>query len=91
MPTFDPNEWKSQVAARWREWAGDTQAAMARLGVKSAYGMLAASAWLPLLVAYAQDVGPAVAALTGLTAGVVRAGLVPIGFSIRVRIDLSVA
>ena len=67
---FDLNDWRSQVAARWREWAGDTQAAMARLGVKSAYGLLVASTWLPLLAAYTQDVGPAIAALTGLTAGV---------------------
>jgi hypothetical protein len=43
---------------------------MRRLGVRTAYGLLTASAWLPLLAAYAGDPGPAVAALVGVLGGV---------------------
>jgi len=42
----------------------------APVGVRTAYGLLTASAWLPLLAAYADDPGPAVAALAGVLSGV---------------------
>jgi len=72
MPeTFTPEVWKSRVAERWQTLARDVPAAMARLGVNTAYGLLTASAFLPLLEAYAPATpGPAIAALSVLTAGV---------------------
>jgi predicted NACHT family NTPase len=73
MPTdqpFDPSIWRERVAAWWRESAPNLGATMRRLGLRTAYGTLAASAWLPLLAAYADDPGPAVAALAALTSGV---------------------
>lgn len=72
MPeTFTPEVWKNRVAERWQTLARDVPAAMARLGVNTAYGLLTASAFLPLLEAYAPATpGPAIAALSVLTAGV---------------------
>ena len=72
MPeTFTPEVWKSRVAERWQTLARDVPAAMARLGVNTAYGLLTASAFLPLLEAYTPATpGPAIAALSVLTAGV---------------------
>jgi formylglycine-generating enzyme required for sulfatase activity len=67
---FDASTWKSRVAAWWRETAGDLAGTMRRLGVRTAYGTLTASAWLPLLAAYADDPGPAVTALVGVVSGV---------------------
>ena len=61
---FDVSIWRSRVAAWWQEAAGDLPGTMGRLGVRTAYGLLAASAWLPLLAAYGQEPGPAVAALS---------------------------
>jgi hypothetical protein len=39
-------------------------------GVRTAYGLLTSSAWLPLLAAYGDNPGPAVAALVGVLSGV---------------------
>ncbi len=69
--SFTPETWQRRVAERWRMLAQDVPAAMTRLGVNTAYGLLTASAFLPLLEAYAPATpGPAIAALSVLTAGV---------------------
>jgi len=69
--SFTPETWRRRVAERWQALAQDVPAAMARLGVNTAYGLLTASAFLPLLEAYAPATpGPAIAALSVLTAGV---------------------
>jgi formylglycine-generating enzyme required for sulfatase activity len=68
--SFDVPTWKERVRAWWRETARDLPGTMKRLGVGSAYGLLTASAWLPLLAAYGSDPGPAVAALVGVVGGV---------------------
>jgi hypothetical protein len=60
---FDVPIWRSRVAAWWQGTARDLPTAMQRLGVRTAYGLLTASAWLPLLAAYGDNPGPAVAAL----------------------------
>ena len=70
MAKFDVAVWKKRVAAWWREAAPDLPGTMARLGVRTTYGVLLASAWLPLLTAYAQNAGPAAAALAGILSGV---------------------
>ncbi len=71
MPdSFTVETWKSRVAAWWRETARDLPGAMARLGVRTSYGLLTASAWLPLLEAYSTQTGPATTALVGVLAGV---------------------
>ncbi len=67
---FDVSTWKSEVAAWWRDKSSDLPRAMRQLGVRTSYGLLAASAWLPLLAAYSSDPGPAVAALAGVLSGV---------------------
>jgi hypothetical protein len=67
---FDVMSWKERVAAWWQQAAADLQGTAARLGVKTAYGLLAASAWLPLLDAYGQDPGRAVAVLAAILSGV---------------------
>lgn len=67
MPqSFDRETWRERVAAWWREKAPDWKSAMERLGVETAYGLLTASTFLPLLEVYGQDPGPAVAALSGV-------------------------
>ena len=70
MAQFDVAVWKKRVAAWWREAAPDLPGTMARLGARTTYGLLLASAWLPLLTAYGQNPGPAVAALAGILSGV---------------------
>ena len=71
MPqSFDRETWKARVAAWWRENAPDWKETMARLGVNTAYGLLTASAFLPLLEVYGQAPGPAVAALSGIVSNV---------------------
>ena len=67
---FDIPTWRDRVRAWWQETARDLPGTMNRLGVGSAYGMLAASAWMPLLAAYGSDPGQAVAALAGVLSGV---------------------
>ena len=68
---FTHETWKACVATWWRKKTPDWRLSMKRMGVETAYGMLAASAFLPLLEVYAPtDPGPAVAALSLLTAGV---------------------
>ncbi|NLF10513.1 MAG: hypothetical protein GX597_01860, partial [Anaerolineaceae bacterium] len=67
---FDVSIWRSRVSAWWQEAAADLPGTMGRLGVRTGYGLLAASAWLPLLAAYGQQPGPAVAALVGVLGGV---------------------
>jgi hypothetical protein len=67
---FDRETWQSRIAEWWRAAAPDLHGAMQRLGVRTAYGTLVASAWLPLLAAYADNPGPAVAALVGVLSGV---------------------
>jgi formylglycine-generating enzyme required for sulfatase activity len=67
---FDIPTWRSRVAAWWRETAPDWKSATERLGVETAYGLLTASAWLPLLAAYGDDPGATVTALVGIVSGV---------------------
>ena len=67
---FDRSTWKARVRAWWQEAARDLPGTARRLGVRSAYGLLTASAWLPLLQVYAEQPGPAVTALVGLVSGV---------------------
>ncbi len=68
--TFTPTTWRARVAAWWDENASDLPARMGKLGIRTAYGALAASVWLPLIEAYAQDPGNTVTALVGLVGGV---------------------
>ncbi len=68
--SFTLEIWQERVAAWWRETGRDAPAAMARLGVQTAYGLLTASAFLPLLEAYRQHPGPALTTLVGLVGGV---------------------
>ena len=63
---FDLKCWQSEV----RAWWADHGPRLKTTSVESAYAALAASAWLPLLAAYAQDPGPATTALVGITAGI---------------------
>lgn len=67
---FDVPTWKTRVADWWRETAPNLADTAQRLGLNTAYGTLTASAWLPLLAAYADNPGPAVAALAGVLSGV---------------------
>ena len=64
--TFDLTRWQSEVRAWWAEHGPRLKAAP----IESAYALLAASAWLPLLAAYTHDPGPATTALVGITASV---------------------
>ncbi|MBN1137953.1 MAG: SUMF1/EgtB/PvdO family nonheme iron enzyme [Anaerolineae bacterium] len=70
MSTFDRESWKTRVAEWWQEAARDLPGAFKRWGVRSAYGLLTASAWLPLLEAYGQDPGAAVATAAAVVSGV---------------------
>jgi len=63
---FDLERWRSQVRAWWTEHAPRLSTA----SIESAYALLSASAWLPLLAAYAEDPGAATTVLVGITAGV---------------------
>jgi hypothetical protein len=63
---FDLNRWQSQVHAWWAEHGPGLRTTP----IESAYALLAASAWLPFLTAYGQDLGPAMTALVGITAGI---------------------
>jgi len=65
MP-FDRELWRSRVRDWWIEHTSDLKTA----SIESAYTLLAASAWLPFLAAYANDPGPATTALVGITASV---------------------
>lgn len=58
--SFNQLIWKSRVAEWWREAAKDLDGTKQRLGVNTAYGLLTASALLPLLDAYAHDPGQTV-------------------------------
>ncbi len=49
MTTFDRPSWKARVTAWWQAAASNLPGTIKRLGVKTAYGLLTASAWLPLL------------------------------------------
>jgi len=60
---FDISVWKARIAAWWREASVDLPGSMTRLGMQTAYGMLAASALLPVVVAHASNPDPATAAL----------------------------
>ena len=68
--SFGVASWKSRVVEWWQNAARDLPGTAARLGVQTAYGLLTASAWLPLLEAYARDPGSAVTALVGVVSGV---------------------
>ena len=71
MPeSFNEQTWKARIAARWQEAAQDLTGTMQQWGVRTAYGALTASAWLPLLAAYGDNPGPAIAALLGVLGGV---------------------
>jgi formylglycine-generating enzyme required for sulfatase activity/energy-coupling factor transporter ATP-binding protein EcfA2 len=63
---FDLKRWQSEVRAWWGERGPRIKAAP----IESAYALLAASAWLPFLVTYVDDPGPAMTALVGVTAGI---------------------
>ncbi len=67
---FDEATWRSRIRDWWQEAAQDLPGTMQRLGIRTAYGLLAASAWLPLLTAYPENPGAAVAALAGVLSGV---------------------
>ncbi|MCX7682359.1 MAG: SUMF1/EgtB/PvdO family nonheme iron enzyme [Anaerolineae bacterium] len=67
---FTETTWRARVRDFWQGAARDLPGTMARLGVRTAYGLLTASAWLPLLAAYSENPGPAVAALVGVLSGV---------------------
>jgi formylglycine-generating enzyme required for sulfatase activity len=68
--TFTIESWKAQTAAWWCQAARDLPGAMKRLGVRTAYGLLTASAFAPLVAAYGDDPGKAAAALVGIAGGV---------------------
>lgn len=69
--SLDVPTWKSRVTDWWQDAAGDLGGTMRRLGVRTAYGLLTASAFLPLLETYSpENPGPAISALSILTAGV---------------------
>ena len=61
MP-FNLQHWQTQARAWWAERAPSLKATP----IQSAYALLAASAWLPFLAAYADDPGPATTALRDL-------------------------
>jgi len=67
---FNETTWRARIRDFWREAARDLPGTMQRLGVRTAYGLLTASAWLPLLAACGDAPGPAVAALVGVLSGV---------------------
>lgn len=67
---FNETTWRDRIRDFWREAARDLPGTMQRLGVRTAYGLLTASAWLPLLAAYGDAPGPAVVALVGVLSGV---------------------
>jgi len=62
---FDLKRWQSQV----HDWWARHGPRLKTVPIDSAYALLAASAWLPFLAAYAQEPGPATTALVGVTAG----------------------
>ncbi|HDQ71340.1 MAG TPA: NACHT domain-containing protein, partial [Chloroflexi bacterium] len=63
--SFDVERWRSQVHAWWAERAPDLKST----SIQSAYTLIAASAWLPFLAAYADEPGPAMTTLVGITSG----------------------
>ncbi|HET91868.1 MAG TPA: NACHT domain-containing protein [Chloroflexi bacterium] len=63
--TFDVERWRSQVRAWWIEHGPRIKSS----SIQSAYTLIAASAWLPFLAAYADDPGPAMTTLVGITSG----------------------
>jgi formylglycine-generating enzyme required for sulfatase activity len=63
---FNLENWREKVRDWWTEHGPHVKAAP----IKSAYSLLAASAWLPFLAAYADDPGPAMMALMSITAGI---------------------
>jgi hypothetical protein len=58
--------WQQKVRAWWTEHSPRIKSAP----IKSAYTLLTASAWLPFLAVYAEDPGPAMMVLMGITAGI---------------------
>jgi cell division transport system permease protein len=69
--SLDRETWQARVAAWWQATAPDWRDALARLGADTAYGLLTASAFLPLLEVYSPDhPGPALAALSELISDV---------------------
>ncbi|RLC74264.1 MAG: hypothetical protein DRI81_14120, partial [Chloroflexi bacterium] len=64
MP-FNLQHWQQKARAWWTERAPSLKTSP----IDSAYALLAASAWLPFLAAYANDPGPATTALVTVTAG----------------------
>jgi formylglycine-generating enzyme required for sulfatase activity len=64
--SFDLKNWQSEVRAWWAEQIPKLKTT----SIDSAYALLAASAWLPLLAAYAANPGTAITALVGITSGV---------------------
>jgi formylglycine-generating enzyme required for sulfatase activity len=63
---FDLGGWQSEVHTWWVNHASRLKT----IPLDSAYAVLAASAWLPLLTAYSQDPGSALTTLVGITAGI---------------------
>jgi formylglycine-generating enzyme required for sulfatase activity len=67
---FDIKEWKTDIGTWWRDRGADYQAAAARLGVRTGYGLIALSALLPLIPALAEDPFTVGVALSSLVGGV---------------------
>ncbi len=69
--SFTLEIWQERVAAWWQAHAPNWRQQLQRGGVQTAYGLLTASAFLPLLETYSPtDPGPALSVLSVLTAGV---------------------
>ncbi|MEA3397957.1 MAG: SUMF1/EgtB/PvdO family nonheme iron enzyme, partial [Chloroflexota bacterium] len=68
--SFTLKIWQARVAAWWRAKSPHWRQQLQRGGVQTTYGLLTASAFLPLLEAYSQQPGPAITTLVGLVGGV---------------------
>ena len=68
MP-FDPATWRAETQQIVSEIARDPQAALARAGTSTLYGMLLGSTILPIVAAYAADPNGALVALMGVAGG----------------------
>jgi formylglycine-generating enzyme required for sulfatase activity len=63
---FDLDRWQSDV----RNWWAEHGPRIKTMPIKSAYAVLAASAWLPFLTALIEEPGTATTELVGITAGI---------------------
>ncbi len=69
MP-LDLEQLKTVITQKWHEFARNLAEATKRVGVSSAYGLLIAATFLPLLQAYTTNSTPAIIALTTIVSGV---------------------